>query len=199
MGEKKIKKKKNTVVTVIVMIILGAGILAGYFFLLQKKDSENYESDEQDEFEKLLLRDLDESYPATPREVVKLYSRMMKCYYNSGIREEKVEAMATQMRKLFDEELLEANPADVYMPELKEEIADYVANNRTITSYLVESAGNIVTWTSEEREYARVIANYTYKEDTQYYKVYEEFILRRDAAQRWKILGWRLAEKEDME
>lgn len=199
MGEKKMKKKKNTVVTVIVMIILGAGILAGYFFLLQKKDSENYESDEQDEFEKLLLRDLDESYPATPREVVKLYSRMMKCYYNSGIREEKVEAMATQMRKLFDEELLEANPADVYMPELKEEIADYAANNRTITSYLVESAGNIVTWTSEEREYARVIANYTYKEDTQYYKVYEEFILRRDAAQKWKILGWRLAEEEDME
>ena len=177
MGEKKMKKKKNTVVTVIVMIILGAGILAGYFFLLQKKDSENYESDEQDEFEKLLLRDLDESYPATPREVVKLYSRMMKCYYSSGIREEKVEAM----------------------PELKEEIADYAANNRTITSYLVESAGNIVTWTSEEREYARVIANYTYKEDTQYYKVYEEFILRRDAAQKWKILGWRLAEEEDME
>ena len=193
------KKKKNTAVTVIVMIILAAGIIAGYFFVLQKKDSENYENGAQDEIEKLLLRDLDTSYPATAREVVKLYSRMMKCYYNGGMPEEKVEAMAAQMRRLFDEELLEANPADVYMPELKEEIADYAANNRTITSYQVESAGNVVTWTSEEREYARLFANYTYKEDTQYYKVYEEFVLRRDSAQKWKILGWRLAEKEDMD
>ncbi|MDE7298160.1 MAG: hypothetical protein K2N94_04945 [Lachnospiraceae bacterium] len=194
------RNRKNTVITVVFMIILAAGIIAGYFFLVRGKDSENYEGQGmQDEAEKLLLRDLDTSYPATPREVVKLYSRMMKCYYNGGLKEEKIEAMAAQMRKLFDEELLEANPNDVYMPDLKDEIEDYAANKRTITSYQVETANNVVTWTSEEREYARLVVNYTYKEDQQYFKVYEEFVLRRDETERWRILGWRLAEKEDME
>ncbi len=66
-------------------------------------------------------------------------------------------------------------------------------------SYQIENAENMVSWTMEEQEYARLFASYTQQEERNYKKVYEEFILRKNTEGRWKILGWRLADGEDME
>ena len=62
----------------------------------------------------------------------------------------------------------------------------------------MQQSGNIVTWTDEEKEYARVIASYTQQEDRKYFKVYEEFILRKDENGKWKILGWYLTDADAM-
>lgn len=193
------KKRKNTVITWIVMIILAAAIVAAYFVISSRKNADNYEAEaEKTEVDRLLERDLDSSYPATAREVVKFYSRILKCYYNEELTQEQLEGLLDQMRRLYDAEFLAANPRETNLEELQEEIRDFAARKCTITSYQVEQAANVVTWTDEGKEYARMIAAYTELEDKHHLKVYEEFILRKDDAGKWKILGWRLADENDM-
>ncbi|MDE7060570.1 MAG: hypothetical protein K2O71_03115 [Lachnospiraceae bacterium] len=45
-----------------------------------------------------------------------------------------------------------------------------------------------------------MIASYTQylQKDRKYLKVYEEFILRKDDAGKWKILGWYLTDEDAM-
>ncbi len=191
-------KKKSTVITVIVMLLVAAAIVAGYFIISARKNKENYEGGERTELDILLEKDLDKSYPLTSREVIKFYSRILKCYYNEELTEEQLGGLLDQMRGLFDEEFLAQNPRDTHLSELEEEIRDFAARKCTITSYQVQESGNIVTWTDEEKEYARVIASYTQQEDRQYLKVYEEFILRKDENGKWKILGWYLTDADAM-
>ncbi|MDE7327924.1 MAG: hypothetical protein K2N63_16880 [Lachnospiraceae bacterium] len=191
-------KKKSTIITVIVMLLVGAAIVAAYFIVSARKNKENYEGGNRTEVDILLEKDLDKSYPLTSREVVKFYSRILKCYYNKKLTQEQLEDLLDQMRKLFDEEFLAENPRDSHLMELQEEISDFAARKCQITSYQVEQNGNIVTWTDEGKEYARVIASYTEKEDRHYLKVYEEFILRKDSGGKWKILGWYLTDADAM-
>ena len=77
------------------------------------------------------------------------------------------------------------------MFELKLDIAEYQSLERKITSYKVDSSNNIVTWTEDGVDYARMIASYTTKEGSSYFKTQEEFILRKDENSKWKILGFR--------
>ena len=191
-------KKKSTVITVIVMLLVAAAIVAGYFIISARKNKENYEGGERTELDILLEKDLDKSYPLTSREVIKFYSRILKCYYNEELTEEQLGGLLDQMRGLFDEEFLAQNPRDTHLSELEEEIRDLAARKCKITSYQVQQSGNIVTWTDEEKEYARVIASYTQQEDRKYFKVYEEFILRKDENGKWKILGWYLTDADAM-
>ena len=191
-------KKKSTVITVIVMLLVAAAIVAGYFIISARKNKENYEGGERTELDILLEKDLDKSYPLTSREVIKFYSRILKCYYNEELTEEQLGGLLDQMRGLFDEEFLAQNPRDTNLSELEEEIRDFAARKCKITSYQVQQSGNIVTWTDEEKEYARVIASYTQQEDRKYFKVYEEFILRKDENGKWKILGWYLTDADAM-
>lgn len=192
-------KRKSTVVTWIVMLALAVAIVAVYFWVSSRKNEENYENTaSQTEVDKLLEKDLDSAYPATAREVVKLYSRILKCYYNEELTQEQLEGLLDQMRRLYDEEFLAENPRETNLEELQEEIRDFAARKCTIASYQVEQAANIVTWTDEGKEYARLIACYAELEDNHYLNVYEEFILRKDDAGKWKILGWRLADENDM-
>ena len=80
-------KKKSTVITVIVMLLVAAEIVAGYFIISARKNNENYEGGERTELDILLEKDLDKSYPLTSREVIKFYSRILKCYYNEELTE----------------------------------------------------------------------------------------------------------------
>ena len=83
-------KKKSTVITVIVMLLVAAAIVAGYFIISARKNKENYEGGERTELDILLEKDLDKSYPLTSREVIKFYSRILKCYYNEELTEEQL-------------------------------------------------------------------------------------------------------------
>ncbi len=194
------KKKKKTITTIIVMLLLAIGIVAAYFVISERRSREREERElEVTEVDKLLERNMETAYPATPRETVKLYSRMMRCFYNEEMTDAEVEQMMDKMRLLFDEEFLTENPREKQLEKLWEEIKDYKSHERTVISYQIEKAEDMISWTMEGEEYARLIASYTQQEERNYAKVYEEFILRKNADGRWKILGWRLADSEDME
>ena len=55
----------------------------------------------------ILDKDFENNYPGTPREVVKLYSRITTCIYNQAGEEDR-RKLVEKMRQLFDEELLDS-------------------------------------------------------------------------------------------
>lgn len=192
--------KKKTIITIVIMIILVAIVAGGYYYVSKKRSQEREEKETvQTEVDKILEKNLDASYPVTAREVVKYYSRIMKCLYNEEMTEEEIGEMLHQLRKLFDAEFLANNSYENQLSELTEELAEAEACMRIINSYQIEKADTVITWENEGYDYARMIACYTQKEGTQYLRVYEEFVLRKDETNRWRILGWRLTDAEEME
>jgi hypothetical protein len=166
-------------------------IFGGYYKISTNSRNTNGNYAPVTEIDKLLAKDVNNNYPGTSREVLKLYGRMIKCFYNDGLKENQIDQLADQMRLLFDEELLGNNPKDEYLKTLKVDINDYIEAEKSITSYTVEKSSAVVYKTVEEREYATIKAEFLVKEKSKYKKTYEEFILRQDKEGKWRILGWK--------
>ncbi len=97
-----------------IIAVLCIGLVVGGFYLLSNKKASG-EADNVSEVQKVILKDLTgDAYPATPREVLKLYNRIMCCYYNEEYTEEEFEKLADQARLLMDQELADNNPAEQY-------------------------------------------------------------------------------------
>lgn len=198
-GSKK-SSKKNSVVTVITMIMIGCVIVGTFAYLYNREDKEKAEPEiVQTEAQKLLEKDLESTYPATPREVVKLYSRFSMCIHNDELTDEEFKKLGEKVRILYDKELLEANPSEEYLMNLATEVAEYRKSEREIKSYSIDSGDNIITWKEDGEEFARLLATYSMREGKEYNVVCHEFLLRKDEAGLYKILGWRLADKSDAE
>ena len=106
------KKKSGTLGTIIFMVILVA-LIFGCFFLAQKKSKERAEEQakleaQQTEAEKLIMMDIEQKYPVTAREVIKLYNRILQCVHNDDVTDAEVKALAGQLRCLFDDEFFAA-------------------------------------------------------------------------------------------
>lgn len=192
-------KKKRSKASAIFIVLLIMAILFGVYNIIAGVIRSKKNSDiQQSEIQKLLEKEINESYPATPREVVKLYSRYTKCIYNEKLSDDEISKLAEKVQMLYDAELLQNNPFDEYLYDLKLDISEYHNSERRITSYSVDSGDNVVTWTDDGKEYARLVASYTLREDSAYNKTFEEFLLRKDEENRWKILGFRLTDSEDL-
>lgn len=193
-------KKKSSIRTWIIMIILAAAVLTGYFVLSHRRSTEPVQQETvQTEVTRLLDKNMETDYPATARETVKLYCRFLRCLYKDDMTEQQLEQLAVQLRMLFDDELLAENTDAEYLRKLKKEISEYKDNKRSITGYEVEKADSIISWKEEEYEYARMLAVISVKENTTPLRICEEFLLRRTDSGKWKILGWRLADVNDMD
>lgn len=191
------KKSNNTGKNVLVLLLVVIIIVSGYFFLENIRESSNNTTTTETEAKRLLDKDLNTAYPATPREVVKLYSRYTKCLYSGEVNDKEIEALANQVYVMYDEELIANNPLEDYIFDLKLDIAEYQSMDRKITSYKVDSSNNAVNWTEDGIEYARMIASYTTKEGSSYMKTQEEYLLRKDNNSKWKILGFREMDSEE--
>lgn len=166
-----------------------------YLAMNLKSDDSVFEKDSQKntEAQNILAKDVERNYPATVREVVRLYSRISKCYYNEAISEEEFTQLAQLQRNLFDEEFLEHNPWDTFIESLANEVIAAKTNKETMMHYVVQKQSSVKEWDADEMHYAKIIACYTMKGED-YTKTYEEFLLREDASGRWKIVGWRLTD-----
>lgn len=191
--------KKSSIKTILTMIIIVCIIFGAFVYFSNRKDEDHSEiAVEQTEAEKLLDKDTVEDYPPTAREVVKRYSRILKCIHGDELSTQQTKALGEEVLALYDGELLEQNPKDQYLDNLLNEIEEYKAVNRTVVSYAIDSGDNAVNWTKDGVDYSRILATYTLKEGSSYNKTCEEFILKKNTNDQWKILGWRLADKEDM-
>jgi len=194
------KSKKRTAKTIIFMLIFSIIVITLYFIIKTRTAPFVTKSvTSMTEVEKLLTKDIPNSYPSSPREVLKLYSRMSKILYNGGLKEEQIDKLADQMRYLYDEELLLNKSYEDYLIDLKVEVSNYKKANRIIMDYVIEASSSVLVWDNEEKNYASIVAAYTLKENSDYSKIFEEFTLRKDKEGKWKILGWKLSDKTEIE
>ena len=177
------KIKMGAIAIVIVGLVVG-----GYYYATHRGPNSEENSVELTEVQKVIAKDLSSNYPATPREVVKLYNRILQCFYNESYSEEELYELGDQARMLFDEELLDNNPRDDYFEALKADIDEYKNASKTIKSANVCDSNDIVYKTIDGDECAYVSTSYFINEDKQYDYTYQTSVLRKDDAGEWKIL-----------
>ncbi|MBU5231415.1 DUF6715 family protein, partial [Agathobacter rectalis] len=69
---------------VIIAIVLIAGI-SGTFYMVNSNSQKKVQKEKTlTDIQKITSKDLDKNYPQTPREVVKLYNKILSCYYKEN-------------------------------------------------------------------------------------------------------------------
>ena len=185
-----------------VLCLIGALVLAAFLMLNLREDDGIFSKKEKTntEAQNILSKDIDRNYPATVREVVRLFSRVSKCYYNETVSTEEFNSLVEFQRKLFDEEFLENNPLDNFTNNLMAEIDAAKAKEKRMTAYRVQKQSSVTTWQSEDNHFASIIASFTMSAKGEFpTRTYEEFLLREDENGRWKIVGWRLTDPIEIE
>ena len=186
---------------VIIAIACISVICASFFFFMQgnQEDEKNLT-----EIEKLVVRDLEKNYPKSPREVVKLYNRIVKCYYGSQTPSEKeLRDLTDQMLCIMDDDLLLVNPRDEYFASVVGDINQYKRDKKQLVSTDVCSTNDVKYITDdkngeeEKDNLAYVSASYFVNTDEKFSYTYQEFVLREDADGRWKILTYYPIQGED--
>jgi hypothetical protein len=193
------KSKKSTKKTIIVMFIFLIVIVISYYFIrTSTKPLFKMGTDNDTEYEKLLAKDIKNNYPFSPREVIKLYSRITKCLYNQDLKDEEIDKLSEVLLVLLDDELLINNPKDTFLIDLKSEITTYRKASRTIINYTVQSNADINYWEKNEQSLSSVVSSISLKEGSDYTKVYQKYILRNENDGQWKILGWEPTKEIDL-
>ena len=195
------KKKQNSNVKNVIILVVLVVLVVGYFIYLSNKTPTSTEEDiKLTAIQEVTTRNLDNDYPPTPKEVVKYYSDIMKCLYSdNGFTDEEFEAMADKMLALYDDELLEINPRDFYLVNLKADIDSFKEDNKAIISYTPSASTDVETSTINGRECAKLYCTYKIRVGTDYIKSKEVYELRKDSDGHWKILGFKLADEEETE
>lgn len=178
-------KKLRGILFAVICVVLVVGC---FYYVSHKETSAASEDVELTEVQKVITKDLSKNYPETPREVVKAYNRIISCFYNEEYTEDELYKLGDQARVLFDDELLQNNPRDEYFENLKEDIADYEENKRTLASTSVSSSNDVQYKTVDGDECAYVQASYFIKEGSSYKRTYQMYVLRKDEDGCWKIL-----------
>lgn len=189
-------KKSSTRVTVVVLCLIIA-VVGYYTYLVNRTRSITSAETEMTYVEKVLSRSLERDYPPTPKEVMKYYHEIMKCFYNEECTDAEVEALGLQARLLYDDELVEKNEYGPYMMNLKNEIKDYKDKKRRITSFSVAASTDVDNFTEDGYQFARILCGYKVVEGKMTIPTEQVYLLRRDEDGHWKIYGWELAENVD--
>ena len=188
------KAKKRTTTTIVVMTLLAIMVLLFYFYWSNRTDPIDTSIENQSEVEKLLNKDLELYYPETPREVVKLFSNMMKVLYDdleNKMDDADLKALALKIRELYDAEFLENNQEDIYLQNLYTDIASWKDKNRRITNS--RSVNEDLEQESEIDgvKYSVNYVTFTIQENSKITETWK-ILLRQDENKKWKILGWEL-------
>lgn len=191
-------KKLKYLMTLALILVLGLTI---YYFVVNKsdKDSDNSQDSTVSEVEKMISKDLENNYPKSAREVVSYFVSIQECYYNQNVKEDKLVQLAYQAMKLFDEELVEANPFDKYYAALTKEIEEYKTEGKTLYKTILDKASEIEYSEHDGVKYAKLNCIYYLKNSKGTDKVTETYALRCDDEGNWKILGWQIYKPEDTE
>jgi len=186
-------------IKVLIIGIICVALVIGYYMYLSSRNNDDITSgeDKRKEVVKILEdTDLKEDYPKTPRSVVKLYNRILTCYYSEKYSEKQFLKLGDLQRGLLDEELLGNNERDVFLNNLRAEIKLYEERERTITSSTVSSTSDVIYKVVDKRDCAYVTSSYFIKEKSSYEKTLQRYVLRKDKDGKWKILVFYLIEGE---
>ncbi|MDO5154576.1 MAG: hypothetical protein Q4D51_01295 [Eubacteriales bacterium] len=182
-------KKKNTNVFVMIVLVIVVFIL-GYYTYLSNQTKNKQGTTTKTEKEELLDNNFAENYPKTVREMMKTYCKYLKMAYSGGCTDEELRQLNSQMRQMLDDELLANNPADRQLNGLKTDIILYEEKKQKFIGYTLEEASQIQYNKEEGKEYAKTKVLLNFKVGTDSVTMEQEYLLRKDEMERWKIMGW---------
>ena len=189
-------KKTNTSVTKItVFFIFLLVLVVGYYAYLSGTHRTEQQEAVMSEIDTALSRNLENNYPSTPKEVVKYYNDLMKCFYNEDCTEEELQELGKKSLQLFDEKLRENNEEESYLIRLQGEVQNYKNNKRKITSVSLASSTNVDYYTADGYSFARISCGDPMTETGKKSSTAMVYLLRRDDNRRWKIYGWETADQ----
>lgn len=189
----KTKKGKFTTQSIIVLMILILAVV-GYYCYLMNRSNRAAKEKALTAVENVLLRDLERNYPPTPKEVIRFYNDIIKCFYNADCSQEELEALALKARGLYDQELLDHNAWDTYLFNLEAEIQDFRNNNRKISNISLASSADVEEFTKDGYKFARIRCGYNILQGRENSSSVQVYLLRKDGDGHWKIYGWDLEE-----
>lgn len=204
--EEKTKKKASDIILGGVVVLIVIGFIVGVLWVFLRFFDGNEDSGETEEtvslteVEKTINKNLDIRYPETPTAVVKLYGSITKGVHSEDVTDEQIEELIGQMRKLFDEALLDNNEYNQHLKRLKEEIELYKEEKTSIVRYAVEDLNDIKYYVDDAGvDCTKVKITYSLKQNSEWMKQTEQVILKKDEEGLWKIFGWEKAVSEEGE
>lgn len=192
------KKYGRTIIVIAVLVILGLG----YYHYLANKDADKDATDiaaDTSEVSVLISKDIMANYPESPKDVVDLYARITKAYYDKELTDEQIEGLGRQARLMFDDELRNTQTDADFFEKLKEDISNYGSTRTRISSYVIQSATKTKYSTFKDRQYASIELVYYIRQGDKLIDSHTKFTLRKDNDGHWKILFWELVESENDE
>lgn len=177
------KSKFKTIRNVIIILIL-AGLVVFYFFHISNRSSSIKEKSYKQQVEKIISMDLQKDYPETLDAVMNLYAEMVRCLINASIKEDQIVMLVDQMRMLMDDELLANNARETHILNQIEEIEQYKKLKRVMMGYEVTQNNDV--------DKPIVEVKFSFSQNKIQNETIEEFLLRRDQDERWKIVGWKI-------
>ena len=187
------KKYGRTIIVIAVLVALGLG----YYYYLANKDTGKDATDiaaDTSEVSVLISKDIMANYPESPKDVVNLYARITKAYYDTSLTNEQIEALGKQARLMFDDELKNTQTDADFYEKLKEDIGNYNSPKTRISSYVIQSAAKTKYSTFKDRQYASIALVYYLRQGDKLIDSPTKFTLRKDDDGHWKILFWELTE-----
>ena len=186
------KGKRTTQVTIVVMILIL--IVVGYYCYLVNRTRRAEAEKALTAVENVLLRDLEHNYPPTPKEVIRYYNDILKCFYNEQCSQEEIEALARKARGLYDQELLDHNEWSTYIFNLEAEIQNFQNLKRRISNISLASSTDVDEFTQDGYKFAKIRCGYNILQGKESSSSIHVYLLRKDEDGHWKIYGWELAE-----
>lgn len=171
------------------MAVVIVGVVALYTVLLNRSHAND--NVPLSTVQIVLLRDLQNDYPPTVKEVIKYYTEIEKCFYNEEYTDEELEALGMKARELYDAELLAANEVGTYLQQLKKDINAFKVSKRRMADAAVGASTSVEEYEEDGFQFARIYCGYTFWENRSSVSVGVRYLLRQDENKRWKIYGWK--------
>ena len=186
-------KKKNGAsgVKMVIIAVILVALVVGYYFYINHKGKEAREEQVQvTVVQNVLMRDMERNYPSTPKEVVRYFCEITQCLYNEDYTEEELTQLSEKIQEIYDDELIANKTQEQYLKDLKSEIVDRKKNKYTISGYEISPSTDVKTFTKDGYTCARLYATFRIRQEGKTTDSMEEFILRQDEEEHWKIYGW---------
>ena len=185
--------KKNNGLKNLILILIMVGLAVGYYFYLANRDVEEEPAETKvTKTQEVLLRDMEKNYPPSPKEVIKYYAEISKCFYDGDYSEEEFLKLADRARDMYDDERKATQTEEEYLKDLRADIKEFKDNDTVISSFKTSVSTDVQYSTSEKGEMAVLYCMFNLRQGTKMQTSNHKFVLRKDAEEHWKILGWEL-------
>lgn len=184
-------KKKETggnAKSILVAIFL-VGLLLFYFNHLSNNTANRRTAAQKSEIEQLSEYDYVREYPKTPRDVVKLHNRYLKLFYGQSLKDDELEVLNNNIRRLYCKDLLFMNPEESSLGSLKADIKNMKEEKISYKLCELPEGSQVTTYSKDGKEYANLEVQITLNTKDQRGYLYVEYVLIKENDQ-WKIYGW---------